>query len=290
MTMDIETMQYYLRVIQEGTISGAARALHIAQPALSRRMKELEEELGVQLFVRGNRKIVLSDEGVILRKRAEEIIRLMHIAEDELLQAKERVAGTVRIGAGESRSFSLLAKTAGELMAEYPDIRIHITSGDTQDLLEELDKGLIDCAVIFTNVDHTAYQAIPLPEEDRFGVLLRKDHPLAQKEELTFEDLQNVPVMVSRASESWFSSVSGDNALNVIGTYNLIYNASLLVENRVCCALAFDGLINTTGDSPLCFRPLMPVLSIRGSLIRRKYQPASPALQHFIERLQNRFK
>ena len=158
--MDIRPMQYYLAVVREGTISAAAQALHVAQPSLSRQMKELEDELGVTLFVRGNRKITLTEEGMVLRKRAEEMVRLMQMTEEEISQIKNHISGSVRIGAGESWSFHYLSRAAASIAKEHPDIRFHITSGDTQDLMDELNNGLIDFAVIFTNVDHTLYQSI----------------------------------------------------------------------------------------------------------------------------------
>ena len=133
--MDIRTMQYYLAVVREGTISAAAEALHVAQPSLSRQMKDLEEELGAALFVRGNRKITLTEEGMVLRKRAEEMVRLMQRTEEEISQVKNHVSGSVRIGAGESVSFHYLSRTAASIAKEHPDIRFHITSGDTQDFL-----------------------------------------------------------------------------------------------------------------------------------------------------------
>ena len=283
--MDIRTMQYYLAVVREGTISAAAEALHVAQPSLSRQMKELEEELGVSLFERGNRRITLTEEGMILRKRAEEMVRLMQMTEEEISQVKNHISGSVRIGAGESISFHYLSRAAASLAAEHPDIRFHITSGDTQDLMDELNNGLIDFAVIFTDVDHTLYQSLPLPAEDSFGLLMPKDCALAQKEEIRFSDLEGLPVIVSRASVPYFSGTADLSRLNIVATYNLIYNASLLVEDGLGYALCFDRLINATGDSPLCVRPLVPRMKNTGNLIWKKYQVFSPAVQLFIDRI-----
>ena len=210
--MDIRTMQYYLAVIREGTISAAAQALHVAQPSLSRQMKELEDELGTTLFVRGNRKITLTEEGMVLRKRAEEMVRLMQITEEEITQVKNRISGSVRIGAGEAQAFHYLARTASALSVEYPEIRFHITSGDTQDLMDELNNGLIDFALIFTEPDHKLYQSIELPAEDKFGVLMPKDCELAQKEQLHISDLKGIPILISRASERRNRSRSGSGA------------------------------------------------------------------------------
>lgn len=286
--MDIRTMQYYLAVVREGTISAAAEALHVAQPSLSRQMKELEEELGASLFERGNRKITLTEEGMVLRKRAEEMVRLMQMTEEEISQIKNHVSGSVRIGAGESYSFHYLSRTAADIAAEHPDIRFHITSGDTQDLMDELNNGLIDFAVIFTDVDHTLYQSIPLPTEDSFGVLMRKDHPLSKKETVRLADLKDYPVIVSRAAAPYFSGSDELSVLNVVATYNLIYNASLLVEDGLGVAICFDRLINVSGDSKLCIKPIIPRRENAGNLIWKKYQVFSPAVSLFIDRIQSR--
>ncbi len=283
--MDIRTMQYYLAVVREGTISAAAEALHVAQPSLSRQMKELEEELGASLFVRGNRKITLTEEGMILRKRAEEMVRLMQMTEEEISQIKNHISGSVRIGAGESYSFHYLSRTAASIVRDHPDIRFHITSGDTQDLMDELNDGLIDFAVIFTEVDHSIYQSIQLPAEDGFGVLMPKDCPLAQKKEIHLSDLKGLPVIVSRASEPYFTGSKELSSLSIVATYNLIYNASLLVEDGLGYAICFDRLINTTGDSRLCIKPLVPRITNAGNLIWKKYQVFSPAVQLFIDRI-----
>lgn len=285
--MDIRTMQYYLSVVREGTISAAAEALHIAQPSLSRQMKELEKELGTSLFVRGNRKITLTEEGMILRKRAEEMVHLMQMTEEEISQIKNHISGSVRIGAGESYSFHYLSRTAASLSNDYPDIRFHITSGDTQDLMDELNDGLIDFAVIFTEVDHSLYQSIQLPAEDGFGVLMPKDCQLAQKKDIRLSDLKGLPVIVSRASEPFFTGSKGFSALNIVATYNLIYNASLLVEDGVGYAICFDRLINTTGNCPICIKPIVPRITNAGNLIWKKYQVFSPAVQLFIDRIRN---
>ena len=269
--MDIRTMQYYLAVVREGTISAAAQALHVAQPSLSRQMKELEEELGVTLFARGNRKITLTEEGMVLRKRAEEMVRLMQMTEEEISQIKNHISGSVRIGAGESWSFHYLSRAAA--------------SGDTQDLMDELNNGLIDFAVIFTNVDHTLYQSIELPAEDSFGLLMPKDCPLAEKSEIRLSDLKGLPVIISRAAVPYYTGSEELSSLNIVATYNLIYNASLLVEDGLGYAICFDKLINTTGDSPLCMRPIVPTMKSTGYLIWKKYQVFSPVVQMFIDRV-----
>ena len=211
----------------------------------------------------------------------------MKMTEEEITQIKDHISGSVRIGAGESWSFHYLSRTAASLAAEHPDIRFHITSGDTQDLMDELDNGLIDLAVIFTDVDYTRYQSIELPTEDYFGLLMPKDCPLAKKEQIHFSDLEGLPVIISRAARPYLASLADLSSLNVIATYNLVYNASLLVEDGLGYAICFDKLINTSGDSPLCFRPIVPRIKNVGNLIWKKYQIFSPAVQMFIDRIRS---
>ena len=283
--MDIRTMQYFLAVIREGTISAAAESLHVAQPSLSRQMKDLEEELGVTLFEHGNRRITLTEEGQVLRRRAEELVRLMQLTQEEIAQVKHQLTGSIRIGAGESQAFRFFAETAATLLKEHPDVQLHITSGDTQDLMDELDNGLIDFALIFSDFDREKYRSFQLPAVDHFGVLMRRDNPLASKTEIRMADLSEVPLMISRASQSYWESVVETKSLKIIGTYNLLFNASLLVESGTCCVLGFEKLINTTGESALCFRPLAGQRKTAGELIWKKYQTFAPAVRLFIDQI-----
>ena len=262
--MDIRTMQYYLAVVREGTISGAAESLHVAQPSLSRQMKELEEDLGVSLFERGNRRITLTEEGMILRRRAEEMLRLMQLTEAELTQAKDRITGEVNIGAGESHAFHFLSR----------------------DLMEQLNNGLLDFALIFSEVDRSQYHSLTLPQEDRFGVLMRRDSELAERNVITLADLEDKPLIISRASGEMIHGLMGRQP-HIAATYNLIYNASLLVEDGLGYALGFDKLINVDGDSSLCFRPLSPAVAVTGTLIWKRYQVLSPAVRLFAETLRS---
>ena len=281
--MDIRTMEYYLAVIREGNISAAAQSLHVAQPSLSRQMKELEEELHTTLFIRGNRKITLTEEGMILRKRAEEMVRLMQMTQEEISHVRNNITGTVRIGAGESHIFHYLSRAAGAVVREQPDVRFQIVSGDTEDLMDQLNNGLIDFALIFTEADHSLYQTIELPQEDHFGVLMPKSCELSVKEQIRLTDLKNYPLIMSRQALPLFSGTDELSSLNIVATYNLVYNASLLVEDGLGLAVTFESLINTTGNSTLCFRPLIPNIKNAGKLIWKKYQILSPAVQLFID-------
>ena len=185
--MDLRIMQYFLAVVREGNISAASEALHVAQPSLSRQMKELEEELGATLFIRGNRKITLTEEGMVLRKRAEEIVGLIQRTEEEISQTRGQITGTIRIGAGESRVFSFISKAASRLSENYPGITINIKSGDTIDLMDEIANGILDFAIVFSDVDETRYDSITLPMADTYGILMRKDSPFASKKSINSE-------------------------------------------------------------------------------------------------------
>ena len=280
--MDIRIMEYYLAVIREGNISSAAETLHISQPALSRQIKDLEEELGVTLFERGSRKIKLTEEGKILRKRAEEIVHLMQMTEGEISAVHNHLSGEIHIGAGESLAFHHISKIAGKIHETYPDITFTINSGDTKDLMEQIDEGLIDIALIFTEYDHTVYQGIQLPEEDRLSLLMRKDDPLSQKEAVSLSELRDLPLIVPRSAVDRITSNPALADINIVGIYNLIYNASLFVEDGVGYAIGFDGLINTTGESKLTFRPLDRQLAQSGSIIWKKYGVYTPAVNLFL--------
>lgn len=283
-------MQYFLAVTREQSITGAADALHLSQPTLSRQLHDLEEELGKQLFIRGKRQITLTEEGMLLRKRAQEILELVQKAEDEISLSAEVIAGDITVGAGETDGMRLLAKAMRALQEEYPLIRFHIVSGDRVNVAEELDRGLLDFGLLFGQVDVTKYEAVPLPYQDTWGVLMRKDAPLAKKEAITAEDLLGQPLLVSRQAlqhndfRSFFGSVY--SKLNIVGTFNLIFNGSLMVDEDIGYALSLDKLINVTGNSNLCFRPLTPTVKSTPYLVWKKYQVFTKAAAKFLQTLQ----
>ena len=175
--MEIRVLQYFLETAKEQTISGAAQKLHLTQPTLSRQLKELEESLGKQLFIRGSRKITLTEEGILLRKRAEQITELMQRTENEIMHSDDVLSGDIYFGAGETDAIRILAASARHIRNNYPDVHFHIYSGDTEDVLDKLDKGLLDFGLIFTPVDVDKYDYIKMPVVDEWGVLMRKDLP-----------------------------------------------------------------------------------------------------------------
>ena len=292
--MELRVLRYFLAVAREETISAAANYLHVTQPTLSRQMMELEEELGAKLFVRSNRKITLTDKGMLLRKRAEEITDLAQKTEAEFLASDEVVTGDIYIGGGETHVMRLIASIIKNLNEEYPDIRYHLYSGNAEDVTERLDKGLLDFGLLIGPTDLTKYDSISIPAVDTWGLLMQKDSPLASKEFVTPEDICNIPLLVSRqrlVSTSISKWVKKDfEKLNVVATYNLIYNASLMVNEGIGYAITLDGLINTTGNSNLCFKPLSPKLEVGLDVVWKKYQVFSKASEVFLERLQEMIK
>ena len=262
--MELRVLQYFLAVTREQSISGAALSLHLSQPTLSRQLKELEEELGKQLFIRGSRRITLTEEGMILRKRAEEVMDLIQKAEQEISVSDSHIFGDVFIGAGETDGVRLLARAARQLQKDYPDIRYHISSGDTTDVLENLDKGLIDFGLVFGTADTSKYDYLTFPVKDSFGILMRKDSPLADRDFITPGDLIDKPLIFNRNITDgdpilrWLKKDLSE--IHTAATYNLLFNASLMVAEGLGYAFALDKIINVTGDSGLLFKPLSPAL------------------------------
>ncbi len=287
--MELRVLQYFLAVTREQSISGAAEALHLSQPTLSRQLREMEEELGKQLIIRGNRRITLTEEGIILRKRAEEIMELVRKTENEITLSNNYIAGDITVGAGETDGVRFLTKTAKSLQEEFPDIHFHIISGDSVSVLENLDRGLIDFGLVFGEVDTSKYNMLKVPYKDTWGVLMRHDTDLAEKEVITSEDLQDKPLILSRQRSSksslikWLGKKYED--LNIVGTYNLLFNGSLMVKDGMGYALCFDKIIHITEHSSLCFRPLMPELSEEMHIIWKKYQIFPKAAEKFLQKM-----
>lgn len=293
--MELRVLQYFLAVAREQNISAAAESLHLTQPTLSRQIKDLEEELGKQLLIRGkrNRRVVLTKEGVLLRKRAEEIVDLVMKTEKEVSLSDAIVSGDVYVGSAETDAVRVIARVARQLRESHPGIHFHIVSGDAGDILERIDKGLLDFGFLIGNHEQDKYEFLPLPMRDHWGVLMPKNSELAEKEAITARDLKDKPLILSRQAAAnheltrWLKRPLSE--LNVVATYNLIYNGSLMVEEGMGYALGLDRLINTTGESGLCFRPLSPPLDASMAILWKKYQIFSPAAELFIERLRRCF-
>lgn len=289
--MDIRVLRYFLAIAREESISGAAQALHMTQPPLSRAMSDLEEEIGKQLFIRGNRKVILTEDGLLLRKRATEIIDLVEKTENELSSTgQEHISGDIYIGSGETDAMRMIARIATSLQYHYPDIKYHLYSGNADDVAERLDKGLLDFGIMIEPADIKKYDYIPLPARDSWGLLMRKDSPLASLDAISPENLFAIPLLTSRQS-SVSNGLSGWmkrdlDQLHIVATYNLIYNASLMVEEGLGYALCLDKLINTAGNSNLVFKPLSPPLKVGLNVVWKKYQFFTKASEKFLHCLQ----
>lgn len=292
--MDIRVLRYFLAVAREESITKAAQTLHMTQPPLSRQLKELEEELGKQLFIRGSKKVMLTEDGMLLYKRAEELIDLMEKTKAELNSSDKNINGEIYIGSAETNAVSFFAEAAEILHKKHPLIRYRIFSGDAERVLERLDKGLLDFALVVGAADIEKYNYLRLPFGDMWGVLMRKDSPLADRAAISPADLREQQLILSyQAADSselfsWFESEK--SKLNIAVTYNLIYNASHFVKKGLGYAIALDGIINTTGDSELCFRPMFPPVEARLCIVWKKNQVFSRASNAFLDILKNELK
>ena len=295
--MEIRVLRYFLAVARERNITGAANYLHLTQPTLSRQIHDLEEELGQQLLIRKSHRVELTPEGVLLRKRAEEIIAMVDKTEAEFASMENTVSGDIYIGSGETQAIRQIAELIKDLGEAYPNIHYHLHSGNAEDVTERLDKGLLDFGILIQPADLTKYDYLDLPARDRWGVIMRKDSPLAEKEAIEKNELLEIPLLCSRQvvgsrhSENKFAEWFGTDyeKLNIVATYNLMYNAAILVEAGVGYALTLDKLANTSEDSVLCFRPLRPELESGLNVVWKKYQVFSPAAELFLKTLKERF-
>lgn len=295
--MELRVLRYFLTIAREGSITNAANVLHVTQPTLSRQIHDLEEELGQRLFVRGSRNMRLTAEGMILRKRAEEIISMVDKTEAEFHSMSNVVSGDIYIGGGETEAVKLIAQIVCELRTAYPEIHYHLYSGNAEDVTERLDKGLLDFGLLIQPADISKYDYLNIPARDTWGVIMRKDIPLAKKETIRKEDLLNVPLICSRQVISeerhrnefaeWFGE--DFDKLDIVTTFNLVYNAAIMVEAGVGYAITIDKIANTTESSSLCFRPLEPQLDSGLNIIWKKDQVFSAAAELFLEKLREHF-
>ena len=287
--MDIRILQYFLTVAREESITKAAEVLHMTQPPLSRQLKDLETELGKQLLIRGSKKVTLTEDGMLLRKRAEELVTLMEKTRVEVSSSDENIGGDVYIGCAETDAIALFARAAQNLQEKHSLIHYHIYSGDMEHVTERLDKGLIDFGLVVGSNNTSKYDYMQLPIKDTWGILMRKDSCLAEKETIRAEDLWDKPLIFSHqtiGNSQMLAWLGMDiSKLNVVATYDLVYNASQFAKEGFGYVVALDKLINTTGDSSLCFRPLSPPLDINLYIIWKKYQVFSRASNVFLLQL-----
>lgn len=280
--MELRVLRYFLAVVQEESISHAAEKLHLTQPTLSRQIKDLEDEFGKQLFIRGNRQITLTEEGYHLKKRAEELVELADKTMNEMLKSQEDMSGEITIGSGETTCIEPVLKCIKDLQNEYPLIQFHIMSSNKDDLEEKLNQGLVDFSIIIDNVDKTKYHFFTLPSYDQFCILARYDDPLASKDILTYDDLADLPLIVSKQALKDKYLPQQIKSSQIVATYNLSFNAALMVKEKIGYALVLNHLN---------YHPELTTLSLERSeqlkwhFIWKKNQILTPIQKLFIERL-----
>ena len=286
--MELRVLKYFLVVAREENITRAAALLHVTQPTLSRQLMQLEEELGVKLFRRGKYHIILTDDGVLLRRRAQEIVDLAEKTEREFQRQEGVLTGEIAVGAGESSGMTRLSEAMAAFRREHPLVQFSIYSATADDIKERLEKGLLDLGLLAEPVDIGRYEFIRMPRRDRWGVWVRRDDPLAALEAVSPGDLLGVPLLLARRElvqkelAAWF----GDDfeKVEVAATYNLILNAINMVRSRVGVALGF--YIANLSDE-LCFLPLTPVLETGTVLVWKKGQMFSPAAAEFLRHIRH---
>ena len=286
--MEIRVLRYFLEIAREGNMTRAAETLHVSQPTLSKQMKDLEQELGKKLFRRGSSSVRLTDEGMLLRKRSEDILDMVDKTTDEFKALSNIMGGEVHIGCAESHQIKYLARVIKAFKKQYPLFRYHITSGNTEQVAERLDRGLIDLAVIVEPPNLSKYNYLEVPETNTWGLVMRKDDPLADKERICVDDLEYLDLICSKQAMQFdLPRWCGEKAdtLNLSGTINLAYNGSVFVKEKLGYMLTFDKLTDTGAESELCFRPLKPPLETKMYVIWKKYQVFTPIAELFLEEL-----
>lgn len=290
--MELKTLKYFLAVAREENMTRAAQQLHVTQPTLSKQLKALEEELGKKLFTRHSFSIQLTEEGILLRKRAEDLVKMADKITEEFHTLDDILGGDIYLGLAESYQIRHLAAVIRTMKTLYPDLHYHITSGDTEQVTEKLDKGIIDFAVLAQEPDPTKYHFLPFPEPDVWGLVMPSKCPLAEKSVITAQDLIGLPLFCSEQSwthdiPKWCGNLM--DQLHLEGSFRLSYNGSIFVREGLGYLLTFDHLIDTHPDSGLVFRPLHPKLETSIYLIWKKYQVFTPLAERMLEIVKERF-
>ena len=287
--MEIRVLRYFLTVVREQSITKAAEVLHITQPTLSRQLAQMEDEVGVRLFERGSRKITLTNEGLLLRRRAEEILQLVDKTEKELIEQDEQIEGKITLGCGEIGSIQLLPDIFESFHEKYPLVTFDIYTATADHVKEQMDRGLVDIGLLLEPIDIEKYDFIRLDMKERWIVVMRPDCPLAEKEYVTAKDLSELPLIMPRRLKvqselaSWF----GDDydGLNVLFTSNLNTNAAVMVSRGLGYSIVIEGMMPFWDQSKITYRPLYPSLTATSVLAWKRGQPFSLATTKFIEHM-----
>lgn len=290
--MEIKNLRYFLAVAREENMSKVAEQLHVSQPTLSKTLKALEEELGKKLFIRHSFSISLTDEGMLLRDRAQDLVAMSDKIEQEFSSLDDITGGDIYFGLAESYQIRYLAREIYKLKEKYPNFTYHITSGDTEQVTEKLDKGILDFAVLCETPDSNKYEFVKFPEADVWGAIISSSHPLSKKKSIHVSDLIGQPLFVSE--QSWNNEIKTwakerFPKLKLEGSFRLSYNGSVFARENLGILLTFKDLINTEGTD-MVFRPLSPELKSELYLIWNKYQAFTPIAEKFLEQIKKAFK
>ncbi len=286
--MELRVLRYFLTVAREQNITRAAELLHISQPALSRQLMQLEEELVVRLFERGWRNVVLTDDGHLLFRRAREIVELAEKTENEFKDEGDALSGVVSVGCGEAESMRRLAQLMRSFSEKYPNVKFDLYSNNADYIKEGLERGWLDIGLFLEPVDLSGYEYLRIGVKERWGVIVPADSALAQKESVTARDLIGCKVFASKRALAqgivgWFGDVY--DKLDIYVTYNQIYNVAMLVDCGMGAAMCIDGAVSLYRNPNIVFRPFSPELTVVSALAWKKSQPASRAFKKFIEHL-----
>lgn len=289
--MEFRVLKYFLMVAREENITKAAALLHLTQPTLSRQLMQLEAELGVKLFHRSKHSIILTEDGMLLKRRAQEIVSLSDKTVQELSHKEDVLSGEIAIGCGETKNMLFLSEQIRKFRQKYPLVQFSIHSAIADDIKERIEKGILDIGLLMEPVDVGKYEFIRMPQKEKWGILVRKDSELAAKESINPKDLTNVPLimvkreLVKNELASWFGDYY--EGLQIAATYNLILNAASMVERGVGVALCFD--LGASFYEDLCFIPLAPTLETGSVLVWKKNQTLGAATSQFMRYLRNAF-
>ena len=291
--MEIRTLRYFLAVAREENMTRAAELLHVTQPTLSKALKALEDELGKKLFTRHSFSIRLTDEGVLLRERAEDLISMADKIEKEFVSLDDITGGELFLGLAESYLIKYIADAIKALKERYPRLQYHITSGDTEQVADKLQKGLLDFVVLAEEPDTKKYEYLEFPEADVWGLVFPADDPLAEKKEIRIDDLIGLPLFCSeQAWDQEIAAWAGEKfeQLHLEGSFRLSYNGSIFAKSGLGYLLTFDKLINVSPESGLVFVPLAPHLETKLYLVWKKYQTFTPIAEIFRNQLSDAFQ
>lgn len=286
--MELRVLKYFLMAAREENITRAAERMHVTQPTLSRQLMQLEEELGVELFKRSKHSISLTEDGMLLKQRAQEMISIEEKIFYDLSHKGDILTGTVSVGCGETQTVDELFSLAASFHEKNPNVVFEVYSGIADDIKLRIENGTVDIGLLTEPVDISKYDFVRMKQKDRWGVIMRCDDPLSEKEYIRPEDLSGVPLIMAKRESvrneiaNWFGGYYDE--LKTAASCDLLYNTIALVKSGIGSAIAIEG---TGTEDGLCFRPLMPSLETGSVMVWKKHRAVSPAVREFITYVKN---